>query len=225
MLRKVALVGVALVVTSASAFAADLSVKAPPSYQQTVFNWTGFYLGLGGGFQAVTATGTGVSGANAQATLWYVSVDGGYRYQLPDNLVLGLDVFAPVWVSKGSSSPPGVGGTDSVKVNFAVVPEAQIGYAIGNFLPYVGLGVGVADVKVSLNPAAGFTGTDTSPDVLLAVTFGVDYALTNNWIVGLRYDHIQAEMTNYTFPAVPVPHVTQVGANMDGLSAVLRYKF
>jgi opacity protein-like surface antigen len=227
MLRQGTIVLATLAFGSVSAVAADLA-KAPPyqpAYQQTIFSWTGFYVGAGGGFQAVTATGTGVSGANATATLWYATVDGGYRYQLPDNLVLGLDVFAPVWVSKGSSSPPGVGGVDSAKVLFAVVPEAQIGYAFGRFLPYFGVGVGVADVRVNLNPAFGTTGTDTEPDVLLAVTFGVDYALTDNWSVGVRYDHIQAETTNYTFPAVPVPHVTQVGATMDGLAGVLRYKF
>jgi outer membrane immunogenic protein len=224
MLRTVAMIGATLMLGSVSALAADLSLKAPPAYQPA-FNWTGYYLGVGGGAEFATATGSGAAGFNVQDTLWFVSVDGGYRLQLPDNLVLGFDVFAPVWVSKGNFTPTGFGGgIDSAKVDFAVVPEVQLGYAIGRFLPYVGIGVGVADVSAQSAAVPGQT--DTELTSLMTATFGFDYALTNNWTLGARYDHIVAAERSYSFtPAGGFPIVSQVGADLDGVSGVLRYKF
>ena len=225
MLRTSAVVGAILMLAPASALAADLSVKSPPPAYPTAFTWTGYYFGAGFGFEDATATGTGVAGNNVQATLDFFTVDGGYRLQIPNNIVLGLDVFAPVWVSKSNFNPPFAGGVDSAQVYFAVVPEVQLGYAIGRVLPYLGIGVGVADVKATLAPAVGPTVADTQLTTLVTATFGLDYALTDNWILGVRYDHIAAAERNYTFPTPGFPTVSQVGANMDGVTGVIKYKF
>jgi outer membrane immunogenic protein len=228
MLRKLAVAGTALVLCSVSALAADLPAKAAPiaPIAPTAFNWSGFYLGAGGGFTSGSATGWSTTGTNTSASIDYVAVEGGYRYQLPFNLVLGLDVTAPIWASTGKVTPPaGLGVFDSAKPLFIVLPQVQIGYAIGQFLPYVGIGVGVADIKATTTTFAGSKLTDKELDTVLDLSFGLDYALTNNWILGVRYDHLEAAERNYTFPATPTPTIQQVGSNSDGVTGMIKYKF
>src|SRR5262249_37750203 len=149
---------------------------------------------------------------------------GGYRYQMPDHLVIGLDVSAPVWVSTRSANIPSSTIIGSVHPLFVIAPEIQIGYAIGRWLPYAGFGVGVADVKATDNAGCAIL-TTTVADPLLIVTFGVNYAVTNNWILGLRYDHIHAEERNYVFNTTGGPTVIQAGMNSDGIAGVVQYKF
>jgi opacity protein-like surface antigen len=227
MISKLAIAGTALLLGSASsALAADLPAKAYSPLAPAVFNWTGYYLGAGGGFTAGTVTGTGTTGVNSTGTIDYVAVEGGYRYQLPFNLVLGFDVTAPVWASTAKvTPPPGLGTFDSAKPLFIVLPQVQIGYAFGQFLPYFGIGVGVADIKATTTTFAGTKLSDTEADPMLDVSFGLDYALTNNWILGVRYDHLQGEEHNYTFATAPTPTVQQLGSNSDGVTGMIKYKF
>lgn len=228
MLRKVAILVTALGLVSGSALAADLPVKeALPSLlsPQSAYNWTGWYGGGGIGYQAGTATGSGVAGFNVAPHLWFFGLNGGYRLQLPDNLVLALDLSAPIWVSGNSFAPPGL-GTATLQPNFILASEFQLGYAIGRWLPFVGLGVGFADIKATLTPIAGGTAlTDTQLDPLYMITFGVNYAWTDHVVVGLRYDHIELDQHNYTFATPGAPTVAQAGGNSDGISAMLQYKF
>ena len=227
-MKQLVIAAAVLMVGTVSALAADLPTKSGPlpSVAPVAFNWTGFYLGVGGGFTAGTATGTATAGVNATGTIDYVAVEGGYRYQLPYDLVLGFDVTAPIWASTAKVNPPfGPGFFDSAQPLFIVLPQVQIGYALGRFLPYFGIGVGVADVKAVTTPFGGARFTDTEPDAVLDVSFGLDYALTNNWIIGARYDHLVAEERNYTFATAPTPTIQQVGSNSDGVTGVIKYKF
>jgi outer membrane immunogenic protein len=170
--------------------------------------------------------GPGTAGNNVGGSASYFAVNGGYRYQIPAGLVLGFDISAPVWVSTSSFSTPTAAPTVSQsKPQFILIPEVQVGYALGQFLPYLGIGVGVADVKGSFRTPAGAMFSDTQLSPLVAVSFGVDYALNNNWIIGIRYDHIDLEQHNYTFSTPFAPTVLQVGAVGDGVSGALRYKF
>jgi len=230
MVSRFVVAGLAFMVSTAGAFAADLPAKAPTAPVAPGYDWTGFYLLAGGGFQAGTVTGPGTAGFNVTTSVAYVDIGAGYRKELPFGLVLGLDVSAPVWVAKSTFTTPvafGFAPISSGKVNFLLLPEAQVGYAIDRWLPYVGIGVGVADVKATNTPAAGVTVSNTQASPVLVATFGVDYALTNNWIIGLRYDHLEGAQHNYIFniPGAALPTIIQVGAVTDGVSGVLKYKF
>lgn len=215
----------AVVATSASA--ADLSPAQTYKAAAAMpgFNWTGWYAGIGGGYQAGTVTGTAVVGFDVEPRVWYLGVQGGYRVQLPDNLVLGLDLSAPIWMSSNTFTPVGAGGAAKVDPLFALFPEVQLGYAIGRWMPFAGFGVGFADIKATGMPTGAATVSDTEIDPLYIFSIGVNYAWTDQVIVGVRYDHIDLDEHNYTFATVPTPTVEQVGANSDGVSAFIEYKF
>jgi opacity protein-like surface antigen len=219
-----------LALGTVGALAADLPMKAASAPMVPTFDWTGYYLAAGVGFQAGTVTGPGTTGFNVTTSVVDVDVAAGYRKQLSNGLVLGLDITAPVWVAKSTFTAPGFGGfapISSGRVNFMLLPEAQLGYAIDRWLPYIGLGVGFADVKASTTTAPGVTLSDTELSPVVIISAGLDYALTNNWIIGVRYDHLEGAQQNYIFhPAgALVPTVVQVGAVTDGVSGVLKYKF
>ncbi len=231
MFRTIAWVAALVLSGSISAHAADMAMKgASPMAPTPAYNWTGWYLGAGGGFMNGTATGNAVAFvSNASGTVGFVAVEGGYRYQTPSNFVLGIDVTAPVWAGTVSITPQPLGtGFDSAKPEFIVLPTIQVGYAFGQWLPYLGFGVGVADIKATtqtfgVGGLALFSDTETSPVYDFAV--GVDYALTYNWIVGLRYDHLISPDRSYSFATGPTPTVQQVGAYTDGVTAMVKYRF
>ncbi len=50
-------------------------------------------------------------------------------------------------------------------------------------------------------------------------TFGVDHAITDHVIVGVRYDHIQVEERNWIFASAVPPVIGQAGGNSDGVTA------
>jgi outer membrane immunogenic protein len=224
MLRTSVVVAAALILGPLSARAADLATKSAP-LPAPQFSWTGAYVGAGFGFMSGEVIGPGTAGNNVGGTTSYFEVNGGYRYEIPYGLVLGFDLSAPVWISSSTfNAPPGAGFSTS-KPQFILIPQAQLGYALGRFLPYLGVGVGVADLKGGFTTAAGTSFSNTQLSPVVDLSFGLDYALTDNWIIGVRYDHLDFEQHNYTFSTPGLPTVVQVGAVSDGLTGIVRYKF
>jgi outer membrane immunogenic protein len=124
--------GVAAIVASGSAFAADLDLpthKAPPALSNSpaAYNWTGFYLGgnLGGAwgssdaatttvwsptgyFDATSIPAIGAVGAQSiHASGFTGGVDGGYNWQA-GSLVLGLESDLGYLGLHGGSSASGI---------------------------------------------------------------------------------------------------------------------
>jgi outer membrane immunogenic protein len=221
MFRRLAISLVALSLASASALAADLAYKSAPA---PGYDWTGWYAGVGAGYQMGTATGTAVAGASIEPRLWFFGLSGGYRLELANKIVLGIDGSMPVWATTNTFLPAGF-GTAILKPQFIIAPEAQIGYAIGSWLPYVGLGVGVADIKGTITPAGGITASDTEFVPEYMITFGLNYALSEHVTTGVRYDHIELDQHNWTFNTAGGPAITQVGGTSDGVTAYVQYKF
>jgi outer membrane immunogenic protein len=228
MVRKLIWAAALVVTGSMSAQAADMAVKAAPP-MAPAFNWTGWYLGAGGGFMHGDLSGPGIAFAtNTSGSDAFVAVEGGYRYQLPVSIVLGFDVTAPVWAEGVTKLQPGGAGPTTVKPQYIVLPTVQIGYAIGSWLPYFGVGAGVANIKVTTTtfalPGAQVSNTQTASVFDLAL--GIDYALTQNWIVGARYDHLIVEEKNYTFNTGGGGVAPQVvGATTDGVMGMIKYRF
>jgi outer membrane immunogenic protein len=109
-MRKLILL-LATLVSSGSAFAADLPLKAPPPAVPPSFSWTGFYIGANGGYgwQDPTALFTGndflSNGLTCGGTLGgtcvppisfgisgvFGGLQGGYNWQVNQRWVLGVE--------------------------------------------------------------------------------------------------------------------------------------
>jgi outer membrane immunogenic protein len=99
-----------------SAMAADMPLKAPPQVAATVFSWTGFYIGVEGGY-GHTDTSSVRNVANSQFPVGFtesatqtgalVGVEGGFNYQW-QWLVLGVEGDWQGSAMKGSTTTASV---------------------------------------------------------------------------------------------------------------------
>ena len=191
-LMKNLLIGLSLSVLASSAYAADAVVEEVAVDVAPVFVWTGGYVGLQGGYawgntdvvDTINATG---------ATNWTYSPDpdgfvgglyGGFNYQMPNNVVLGIE---------GDIEYSDVSGTDdapSAVVNYDLKWQgsvrARLGYAVDRWLPYLTGGVAFGDYEGDFNLGGD---TDSFSDDLVGYTIGVgtEYAFTNNLIGRVEY--------------------------------------
>jgi outer membrane immunogenic protein len=218
-MRKVlGLVGAALLFAG-PALAADLGTKPPPPpvYKapplMPVFSWTGWYLGgnigygWGTGTSPVETDNIGLPPAlNSFPALSPKGVIGGgqigYDWQFNPNLVLGLvadfqgadiqDAQANTLNSAGLL-PFSVTEALSQKLDFLGTGRVRLGWAANNWLFYGSGGVAYGNVKSTISFSDTFgdsiTGARSESRVGWAAGGGVNYALTQNWIIGVDYLH------------------------------------
>ena len=108
---------------------------------------------------------------------FYLGVNGGW--------VLGLEAdmdWSDVDGTTNFNCPAGC----TVRNKWLNTDRGRIGYAFGNFMPYVTGGLAVGDIKVT-NP--GFAGTDPTQ---LGWTAGVgaEYAISGPWSAKVEYLHV-----------------------------------
>ena len=204
---KTTLFGIALAALSSVAMAADLPVRTEAPAPAPVFvaanNWTGFYVGIVGGYSwsSVThcdggsnpACGGGGSvfpsynhnGASFGGTL-------GYNHQI-GSTVLGLegDLSWANWRgSSGSNGAFGCGGGNTDRcasaIDWFATVRARLGYSMGNTLPYLTAGLAIDRLGASI-VARSFTRTDRAHFV---VGGGIEHAFTRNWSAKIEYLHI-----------------------------------
>jgi outer membrane immunogenic protein len=187
-MKKVLLAALMAGVAS-SAMAADLPTrKAPPAPQvysaPPVFSWTGFYVGVNGGWGG----GTGgkdfgnVSGGLVGGTV-------GYNYQI-GQFVVGLEGDWD-WADLTKS-----GTYDTYyknKVDDLVTVRARAGYAIDRALLYVTGGYAGADDKISL-PGSYSSSQWRNGGVIGA---GLEYAFTNN--ISAKAEYLYAPLGSKSY--------------------------
>src|SRR5262245_4141112 len=122
-----------------TAFAADLR-RPPPEYPVKapvvrIFDWTGFYVGVNGGY------GWGTSRYEFPAATNRFDVSGGiaggtvgYNYQVGQT-VLGIEGDFD-WQDVNGSAPC-VAGVCQTKSNWLATVRGRLGYAADRFMPYV----------------------------------------------------------------------------------------
>ena len=195
---------------ASSAMAADLPTrKAPPapmSYAPPVFSWTGFYVGVNGGWG-----GTSGGGDLGSPTGGLVGGTVGYNYQI-GQFVAGLEGDWD-WADVNKSGVNGVAGAYSNKIDSLVTARARAGVALDRALLYVTAGYAGADDKVSF---PGVSSTDWRSGGAFGA--GIEYAFTNN--ISAKAEYIYAPFESKTY-------APGVKSNLD-LSLVragLNYKF
>lgn len=146
----------ASVLAASAACAADLpSYKAPPPPPAPVgFDWTGYHMGINGGYGGGSASylsnvtiyntappGVWVNAPSSHGTTGFVvGFQSGATWQLPNNVVFGYESdFNYADVSSGS---PGSawgwgGGALQSRLRWFGTERLRFGYAFGRFLPYI----------------------------------------------------------------------------------------
>ena len=209
-----------------SAFAADLPgpvYKGPPPAPVALptFSWTGFYIGAGAGFNVLSTNDVipaYPSNFTMSSTGFAIGGKVGYNYQMPSNIVVGLEA-AGIATFNNSSHLTGLGGElYTVKQNFQGDVVARLGYAFDRFMPYIKGGVAFANLN-DLHYSTGF-GSKSATFTGWTVGAGLDYALTDNWIIGLDYAYSAYPRKRFVYAG---PNTLR--PNTNTVLATVSYKF
>jgi outer membrane immunogenic protein len=200
-MKKVALGVVATAaLIGTPALAADLPPQAAPIYKvpetaPPVWSWTGLYLGVAGGwgFGRESFTDNSVGGI-PPGTAINDRPDGGifggvlgYRYQA-GAFVFGVEGTA-AWADLADSVSPGAFATDGFKIRSLYSATGQAGWAFNQALLYVKGGWAASSVNASISSTIGGFASQTQTDSGWTVGAGFDYAVWQNLILGVEYDH------------------------------------
>ena len=187
------------------------------THHHTPFTWTGFYGGLGVGYQTNKITG---SFANAPAFFWdsgkqsggIVGAQAGYQYQM-GNLVLGVEgayksVMSPAFSSKlagGAGAPCGfVANVQNCegRMNDIFQVGGRLGFAVQNVLLYGTGGYALGNFETQgLTVANGQPFSSGSRNHAGAYFgAGLDYGITKNLVLGVEYNHYNFNLAGHFTP-------------------------
>jgi outer membrane immunogenic protein len=241
----VAVAAVSILFTGAAS-AADLAArpytKAPPPPVAALYDWTGFYIGVNGGWGSsrkcwdiVTPAGAffGAEGCH-DATGGVVGGQVGYRWQM-SNWVFGLEAQGD-WsdlrgqrVSQQFILVPN-DAYSRTRINAFGLFTGQIGYAWNNALLYVKGGAAVTDDRYDHVVVLTNTVFDTARETRWGgvVGVGVEYGFSPNWSAAVEYDHLfmQDRTLNFTQPNTGLlSTIDRVRQDVDLVTVRVNYRF
>ncbi|MGO9770122.1 MAG: outer membrane protein [Roseiarcus sp.] len=193
------------------AWAADLPThKAPaapmPAYVAPVFTWTGFYIGVNGGYGIGSASSSDFGNPSGG----FVGGTAGYNYQM-GQLVLGVESDFD-WADL-TKSGINAAGPYSTTIDSLFTARARAGLALDRALLYVTGGYAGADTNLNI-PAFGSQSEWRSGGVIGA---GLEYAFTNN--ISAKAEYLYAPLTSQTYDA------QKSNVDLSLIRAGLNYKF
>ena len=165
-------------------FAADMprpAYKAPSSAEP--WNWTGFYVGINGGYGFGTSNWTSAGGTTGDFNVRGALAGGTIGY----NLQTGLWV----WGLEGDVDASWIKGTDATiccetKNDWLATARGRIGYAMDRWMPYITGGAAFGDVKMT--PVGGASETDTRFG--WTGGGGLEYAFMSAWSAKVEYLYV-----------------------------------
>jgi len=219
---------------SAADLAARPYTKAPPPMMAVIYDWSGFYMGLNGGWgqnrdcRSDVTTGVAFgchngSGGTAGGQL-------GYRWQ-SGAMVFGLE---------GQGNWADFRGNSVSLVAPALSPRSrmdafglftgQVGYAWNNALLYAKGGAAVTDTNYDVltnatGAIAATAGNNTNWGAVAGA--GLEYGFAPSWSVAVEYDHIFQSARNLTFAtaAGPLADSFRTGGDTDMVTARVNFRW
>ena len=187
----------ALALLSTASFAADLPLPPEPIPEVIVpaFSWTGFYVGVGGGFGWIDFDRETVTGfANSyDGDGFFVGGQVGYNMQW--NWFVGGIELDGNW-AEIDGSDGGVGGTvDTTELEWLASGTVHLGLGWDRFNPFILGGITGAGVDQT-NSGSALNGEDTFWG--WTVGAGVNFALTDHVILGGQYRFTDFQDENFT---------------------------
>ena len=185
MKTKLILAGIAALLTAPfAAHGADLPqpYKAPAYVAPAVPSWSGFYIGINGGYGWGTSDWDHPAGLGLKPAGGLAGGTIGYNFQT-GSWVWGIEADFD-WSGMKDSKACGL-GTCETKNDWLGTARGRIGYAgWNNWLPYITGGAAFGDVKAD-NSLSGSTASKTQ--LGWTAGLGVEYALRANWSVKVEY--------------------------------------
>lgn len=238
MKKHLILAATAVALAGAAAQAADLRmpVKAPVPVAATIYNWTGFYIGVNGGFGGdkdkypIELGGVSIGDLNLTSSGGFGGGQIGYNYQT-GNWVFGLEGDVQGADIRGELTA-NVGGLASLnagsKIDFFATARGRVGYAWDRVLLYATGGYAYAHANSFINVAAGGivapgfgTGGSVNSDHNGWVAGGgVEYAMTQNLTFKTEYQYLNFERRTLISDGLgdslslkPTVHTVRAGLN------------
>lgn len=243
----------ALTLTAAAvpALAADLPTRKSAPMMAVVsplYNWTGFYAGLQGGWIGGGQDKVGYISSTARMPSYrdlgnlapqggFIGGRLGYDWQAAGSpfVVGAVADFNGDWGKRSISgvTAAGLAFSGRSKLDWDGSLRLRAGYAFDRFLVYATGGLAVGHEKYRLNGAFGpFTTAMSSGKTFVGGTVGAGlaYAVTNNMTVGLEYRYTNFGSKNVTSPiylgGANVGSVrTKQSPNFHRVAATLDWKF
>jgi outer membrane immunogenic protein len=211
-----------LLAASYSAQAADIPRPVYKGVRSIVayYNWTGFYVGINGGYGwgdsdwTVPAVSNSPKGALIGGTV-------GFNYQI-GSFVWGLEGDYD-WADIKDSTACGAFSCET-KNSWLATARGRVGYAFDRWLPYFTGGAAFGKVEAnSTNPAApGASDTRTG----WTVGGGLEYAFLGNWSAKIEYLYV--DLGSFDCNAA-CSGAAAVGSTVDFKTNIIRaglnYKF
>jgi outer membrane immunogenic protein len=223
-MKRIALIvaaGLLAIATASPAVSSDLprpSYKAP-IYSAPGFSWSGFYVGINGGYGwGTSAWSSAVTTGTPKPTGGLVGGTLGYNYQI-GTWVLGLEGdFDAAWLKGTDGSGSGVctGVGCQSNATWLATARGRIGYAWDRWLPFITGGAAFDSLKMT--PAGGTSTTQTK--IGWTIGGGVEYAFYQAWSAKLEY--LYADLGNANCAAATCgidtnvkfkPNIVRVGVN------------
>jgi outer membrane immunogenic protein len=179
----VASVALALGAGLVSANAADIQQRSmptkAPAYVQPVYNWTGPYIGISGGYGWGNSDFSGAGGGSVDPSGGLFGATLGYNWQM-GALVTGIE---------GDISWSGLRDSNAglrTENNWLGTVRGRLGYNAGRWMPYVTGGLAVGDIDSNI------TGVGSSDKTKAGWTVGagVEAAIAGPWTAKVEYLYV-----------------------------------
>jgi outer membrane immunogenic protein len=200
MLRLVAIV----ILLSATAFPACAQTLDPLTDAQSAYSWSGFYIGTQGGWGWADQDLEDAAGLDGTVELngAFFGPLAGFQKQWDNNFVLGAEIEANWSDIDGQDSLPGAVGRTFGAVEIFGSIGLKAGYAWNRFLVYGSGGLAGAETE-SLQRNGPLSSSDHAVSFGWMGGVGVDYALTDQIILGLQYRHYDLGEADYDMGFLP----------------------
>ena len=207
----------------AAAQAADMPYpyQAPIHSDVVYYNWTGFYVGINGGY-AWGRSNWDSPALSLSPRGWLIGGTIGYNYQL-GSVVWGIEGDYDFAGVDQRAACLGAFACESRQRWLATV-RGRLGYAFGGLLPYITGGVAFSNIHASTSTLA-FPGAD---DARTGWTAGVgaEYALAGNWTTKIEYLHVDLGRSDCSVACGPlVTAANNVSFKENILRFGLNYRF
>jgi outer membrane immunogenic protein len=177
------------------ALAADLPTPSlPPPLPVAIYNWTGIYVGINGGFGTGNSNWSdgpiGTTGSFPTSG-FLIGGTAGINYQLGD-YVFGIEGdgdWTNLHGNSGSTcgaiaavvAPPVSCQTQSQRL---ATVRGRVGYAFDRILLYGTAGAAFGNIQTGLNPPSTF---DSATETGWTVGAGLEFALAQSWTAKVEY--------------------------------------